>query len=201
MNRVKLLLKLANAFRRALDYQKDPDPDHWGTINGAHVHKDENGNIDGGAGGALNGKLIEKPTENANNSGQNEEKDYNKSERSTTPKKKLSPSGKNYIAVRNFGCEADLEHHVTKHLAVEKEFAGMTEAEYIQAGINLLESPVGNGIEGYMDSIGNIIRYNRHKNWLAIGNDGGLFTFYAPKTGHNFYLALRRKALQNGGKK
>ena len=73
MNRVKILLKLADIFRRALDYQKDPNPEHWKTINGAHVHKDENGNIDGGAGGALNGMSIKKPTKNANNGGQSEE--------------------------------------------------------------------------------------------------------------------------------
>lgn len=56
MNRVKLLLKLADTFRRALDYQKDPNPEHWKTAHGAHIHIDENGNCDGGAGGALNGK-------------------------------------------------------------------------------------------------------------------------------------------------
>ncbi len=57
MNRVKLLLKLANAFRRAraLDYEKDPNPEHWKTINGAKVHLDKNGKYDGGAGGKFNG--------------------------------------------------------------------------------------------------------------------------------------------------
>ena len=55
MNRVKLLLKLANAFRRALDYEKDPNPEHWKTINGAKVHVDKNGKYDGGAGGKFNG--------------------------------------------------------------------------------------------------------------------------------------------------
>ena len=198
---MKLLLKLADTFRRALDYEKDLNHEHWGTINGAHVHKDKNGNIDGGAGGALNGRPIEKPAGSANNGGQSQKTDYNKDKEKAIQKKKLSPSGENHIDVRNFGCEADLEYHVTKHLATEKEFAGMTEAEYIEAGINLLESPVGNGIEGHMDSLGNIIRYDRKKNMLAMGDNGGLFTFYAPKEGHDFYLALRRKALQNGGKK
>ena len=52
MNIVRKLLRLA----RALDWAKDPDPDHWKTINGAKVHLDANGNYDGGAGGRFNGK-------------------------------------------------------------------------------------------------------------------------------------------------
>ena len=51
---------------RTLDYQKDPNPKNWVTINGARVHLDNNGNVDGGAGGKLNGKNIsskEEPTE------------------------------------------------------------------------------------------------------------------------------------------
>ncbi len=51
IDRVKELLRLA----RALDYDKDPNPEHWKTINGAKVHLDKNGNYDGGAGGKFNG--------------------------------------------------------------------------------------------------------------------------------------------------
>ena len=40
---------------RTLDYEKDPDPDHWRTISGAKVHLDNNGEIDGGAGGKFTG--------------------------------------------------------------------------------------------------------------------------------------------------
>ena len=50
-DRVKELLRLA----RALDYEKDPNPEHWKTINGAKVHLDKNGKYDGGAGGKFNG--------------------------------------------------------------------------------------------------------------------------------------------------
>ena len=42
-------------YYKALDYQKDPDPDHWKTISGAKVHLDNNGEIDGGAGGKFTG--------------------------------------------------------------------------------------------------------------------------------------------------
>ena len=51
-SRVKVLWRLA----RALDWQKDPNPEHWKTINGAKVHLDKNGNYDGGAGSKFNGR-------------------------------------------------------------------------------------------------------------------------------------------------
>ena len=41
---------------RALDWERDPDPNHWRTINGSHVHLDKNGNYDGGAGNKFNGR-------------------------------------------------------------------------------------------------------------------------------------------------
>ena len=37
------------------DYEPDSNPENWRTINGAHVHIDSEGNIDGGAGGKFNG--------------------------------------------------------------------------------------------------------------------------------------------------
>jgi hypothetical protein len=40
---------------KVLDWEKDPNPEHWRTISGAKVHLDENGEIDGGAGGNFNG--------------------------------------------------------------------------------------------------------------------------------------------------
>lgn len=59
-NRLKELRRLARifdaAYQMTLIQEKDNNPDHWKTINGAHVHVDENGNYDGGAGGLFNGK-------------------------------------------------------------------------------------------------------------------------------------------------
>lgn len=40
---------------RTLDYEKDPNPENWRTISGAKVHLDNNGEIDGGAGGKFTG--------------------------------------------------------------------------------------------------------------------------------------------------
>lgn len=41
---------------RILDaaFLKDDNPEHWGTINGSHVHYNSQGEIDGGARGKLN---------------------------------------------------------------------------------------------------------------------------------------------------
>lgn len=50
--------KLALAWRAATcdaEYQKDPNPEHWRTIQGSHVHIDGSGHIDGGAGGKFSG--------------------------------------------------------------------------------------------------------------------------------------------------
>lgn len=89
---------------------------------------------------------------------------------------------------------------MNKHLKMEPEFKGMTEEQYVSEGVKLLESPIGNRIEGYRNGLGNIVRYDRKRNWLAIGNDGGLLTFYAPHEGHKFYLGLRAEAKKNGAK-
>ncbi len=70
MNRVKLLLKLARAFRRAQD-GIDNNPKRWITMNGTHVPVDENGNCVGGAGGKLNGMPLTKSAKSKNNSSGN----------------------------------------------------------------------------------------------------------------------------------
>ena len=66
---------------------------------------------------------------------------------------KLSPSGANIISVKVFGNKRDHIIHVNKHLKVEPEFKEMAEEQYVSEGVKLLESPIGNGIEGYMDGL------------------------------------------------
>ena len=43
---------------RAWDWEKDTNQGNWRTINGSHVHLDENGNYDGGAGEILMVSII-----------------------------------------------------------------------------------------------------------------------------------------------
>lgn len=49
---------------RILDafFPKDDNPEHWGTINGSHVHYNSQGEIDGGARGKLNSNKHKKNT-------------------------------------------------------------------------------------------------------------------------------------------
>lgn len=70
---------------------------------------------------------------------------------------KLFLGGANSISVKAFGNKRVHIIHVNKHLKVEPEFKGMTEEQDVSEGVKLLESPVGNGIEGYMDGFGYII--------------------------------------------
>ena len=51
------------------DYEPDSNPENWLTINGAHVHIDNEGNIDGGAGGKFNGSTY-KGTQKAKHTAQ-----------------------------------------------------------------------------------------------------------------------------------
>ena len=53
----------------ACDYEPDSNPENWLTINGAHVHIDNEGNIDGGAGGKFNGSTY-KGTQKAKHTAQ-----------------------------------------------------------------------------------------------------------------------------------
>lgn len=195
MNRVKLLLKLANAFRRALDYQKDPDPNHWGTINGAHVHKDENGNIDGGAGGALNGRPIEKPTENANNSGQSEENGYNEHIAVTA-------KGKHEFSEVLFLNKQKFKNHFTKHQKEFEKIGILTFGQYKKETRRIIESPVGGDILGHIANKKNnqIIRYDKRLNLFVKGNpDKGVFTSFIPKTGIAYYVGMRKGDVMRNG--
>lgn len=112
---------------------------------------------------------------------------------------KVSPKGANEIKVKDFDSPENRNRHINKHLS-EPEFAGMTGQQYVDAGVALLGSACKNGIEGYVDSFGNIIRYDKKHNWLAIGLPSGIHTFYAPPKGYAYFLGMMRKALKHGGK-
>lgn len=112
----------------------------------------------------------------------------------------VSPRGANEIKVKSFVNKERHDYHINKHLKEEPEFAGMTEQQYVDAGVALLGSACENGIEGYTDSFGNIIRYDKKKNWFAVGSTDGIWSFYAPEKGYSWFLGMMRKARQHGGK-
>ncbi len=115
---------------------------------------------------------------------------------------KLSASGANYIPVRGFNNKSNLEKHVERHKNTQAAFRGMTDEEYEQEGIKLLESATGaNGIEGYMQWNGTIVRYDHRRNLVAIGDKEGLLTFYYLDGGYRTFLRRMRYQLAHGGKK
>ncbi len=94
---------------------------------------------------------------------------------------KLSPKGKNKFSVRDFINQERRKYHINKHLH-EPAFAGLSEEEYIQKGIELLESKVtSGGIRGYLEPGGTtIVRYDPKRQWYAVGNpNDGMWSFYS----------------------
>ena len=188
-NRVKLLLKLADTFRRALDYQKDPNPEHWGTIKGAHVHKDENGNIDGGAGGALNGRPIKKPTKNENNGGQPEGNGYNEHV-------VVTAKGGHKFPEALFVNKQKFRNHLRDHSDDLKKAGIRTEADYRRETRRVIESPVGGDILGHIANKKNnqIVRYDKRINLFVKGNpDRGVFTSFVPDGEPRLYYESMKK--------
>ena len=157
---------------------------------GKHPRNDANGQFS-----KVHGARSSLPAKNDRKRTQTEENDLQYAAKSGN----VSPRGANVIKVRGFVDKKRHNDHVNKHLKKEKEFAGMTEKQYVDAGVALLESACGDGIEGYSDSFGNIIRYDKKHNWFAVGTPSGLWSFYAPKNGYKFFLDLMREARKHGG--
>lgn len=151
--------------------------------------KDYNGNHD-----PATGQFAE--ADGAGGGGENPE---NKDLKNTTKRVKLNPNGKNTFLVKAFVDERRRVIHINKHLKKEKAFEGMTEEEYINAGIELLESEVvPGGIRGFMEPSGNtIVRYNPAKHWYAVGNpNDGIWSLYEMPPQE--FEARRRRALNHG---
>ena len=111
---------------------------------------------------------------------------------------KVSEKGANVINATDFDTPENRAYHVNKHLG-EPDFAGMTEQQYVDAGIKLLGSACEDGIEGFVKSDGTIFRYDRRHNWLAIGDVNGINTFYAPEEGKKHFFDLMKEVKKNEG--
>lgn len=112
---------------------------------------------------------------------------------------KVSEKGANVINATDFDTPENRAYHVNKHLKREPAFAGMTEQQYVDAGIKLLGSACGQGIEGFAKADGTIYRYDRKHNWLAIGDVNGINTFYAPENGKQHFLDLMAEVKKHEG--
>ena len=145
---------------RALDWAKDPEPDHWKTINGSHVHRQA----------AEGRRVINHPRRPAPPQAPKEAHDSNpfyhtasdgldangdnhdpsngsfatkgtgggkkslNDLKHTACRANLSPSGANSISVKGVCDKTRHDIHVNKHLKKEAAFAGMSEDEYISEG-------------------------------------------------------------------
>lgn len=110
---------------------------------------------------------------------------------------KVKPSGANTFTVRDFCDEERRKYHIEKHL---HEFSGMSEKEYVEEGIKLLEQPVTKGgIRGYMEPDGTIVRYDPERHWYACGKPkDGIWSLHIMSVSR--FEGKRKQVLKHGGK-
>ena len=111
----------------------------------------------------------------------------------------INPSGANEFKVKGFRNKQKLNNHFKDHQA---EYPGLTKEQYAQRALELVESPIGNGIKGHADNNGQIVRYDTATNDFAKGHpEKGINTFFKPIDGQKYYDDQRYEDLVNGGQK
>ena len=117
---------------------------------------------------------------------------------------KISPTGENKFKVNGFRNKQKLMNHWENGRTHKDEFIKdgiKTAEEYEQTGMKLVQSKVGGDILGHADGHGNVIRYDRKRNYFAKGNpEKGLTTFMKPTEGMTYYNNQKRGDLEHGGK-
>lgn len=80
-----------------------------------------------------------------------------------------------------------------------EQYKGYTKGQYAQEALELVQKPVGGGIEGYLDKSGLVARYDTATNNFVKGHPReGIATMFKPKAGIAYFN--RRKKLENQGK-
>ena len=105
-----------------------------------------------------------------------------------------SATGANKLA-RGFTPSRAKEHE--KHR--KAQYPDLSPKQYEQRGVALCEQKVGGDIDGFLDNAGNIVRYRKSTNELAIGHpQNGLITLYKPKkdaeTGYAYFKKIKASA-------
>ncbi|MDR2167609.1 MAG: hypothetical protein LBE35_07155 [Clostridiales bacterium] len=79
-----------------------------------------------------------------------------------------------------------------------KEYPGYTKEQYAKEALDLIQSAVTNGIEGYKNSRGQIVRYDFGRNNFVKGHPNiGIATMFKPDLGAiYFYKEKEREALK-----
>ena len=138
---------------------------------------------------------------NPNNTGQfsktkNENTELQK--KASNDKVNVNPSGPNKFSKFGFMTKNLEEKHVAKHLA---EFGNITKDEYIKRGMDLIQSGTGNDILGHSDKNNILTRYDVKKNEFAKGRpDRGIYTYFKPVKGLEYYKEMKKGDLEHGGK-
>jgi len=97
--------------------------------------------------------------------------------------------GEGYVA-RDFAA-GELERHFEKHAIEQAEWGlgNVTRGGYLTRARQLLNSPIGRDIDGFVRRNGDVVRYNIRTNEFAVGaRDGTIRTFFRPNDGAAYYL-------------
>lgn len=79
----------------------------------------------------------------------------------------------------------NLQNHA-KHL--NQQYSGMTLEQYEQTAMDLIQSPVGGDIDGYVRSNGQIVRYNKKTNDFVVGRpEQGIATMHKLYDGERYF--------------
>lgn len=81
----------------------------------------------------------------------------------------------------------------------QAQYPHLTQKQYEQRGVELCEQPVGGDIDGFIDNAGNVVRYRKSTNELAVGHpQRGLFSLFKPKNsseaGYEYFLRQKASA-------
>lgn len=73
-----------------------------------------------------------------------------------------------------------------------------TVEQYEKRAVDLLESACDENVRGYINSKGQIIRYDKKKNDFVMGTkEKGVFTMFKPEDGYEYYLKQLRGDIEN----
>ena len=73
-----------------------------------------------------------------------------------------------------------------------------TVEQYEKRAVELLESACDKNVRGYINSKGQIIRYDKKKNDFVMGTkEKGVFTMFKPENGYEYYLEQLRRDIEN----
>ncbi|HWQ41309.1 MAG TPA: anti-CBASS Acb1 family protein, partial [Desulfosporosinus sp.] len=102
---------------------------------------------------------------------------------------KVSARGANTFS-KGFS-EHNLKVHIKSH---GKEYPDLTDKEYEQRALDLVQRPVGSDIEGYTNSNGQVIRYDKKNNDFVKGKPGlGIATMFKPKSGMKYFISQKER--------